>query len=606
METDGAQPERERASAEREAACLRRLLAARDQLARELAEDERRPRSIAPLDPWAQAPALVDAEPRPPGIAEPFAAAIRGISDELERRRRNGDELAQRRAALERCIAERGRAAEAASQARSQFLARMSHELRTPINAILGYSELIADELGERGDARLTLQLLRVRAAGTTLLGLVNDVLDISRLIRAARRALDDNDLPGAQQLAARVDPDADERGEVAALRATLAYWQSDYHGCQQFGAAALPLLPRGSAPYFRVLGDAIVASVRINDRDAAERLLAATATEHVDDGARRERVICVARAALQWTLGGAPTVQARLFGELERLVGDAPLSDPRVRAQVHHALGMRAAMRGDLAEYALDLETVVAAFTEAGDLRNAALERATLATIYSALGLYERAEALGRASLGESERIAAPQAISFARMTLGGILTRRPETREEARRLLDVAAADYAAIHPRRRGVLHIHRAQLALAEGDALAAAAEAAQASLLLVEAPGFRGWALAVQARALVELGRAAEALAPAREAVAIHRRLGALPTHEFLPLLALAEASLALGDRVGAQAAVTAAREQLAARAARIADDEWRARFLATEVHVRLQALAAADIPPPDPGPAHSR
>lgn len=73
-------------------------------------------------------------------------------------------------------------AAEAANQAKSQFLANMSHELRTPLNAILGYSELLQEELAQDGNTSHTEDLNRIQSSGKQLLGLINDILDISKV----------------------------------------------------------------------------------------------------------------------------------------------------------------------------------------------------------------------------------------------------------------------------------------------------------------------------------------------------------------------------------------------------------------------------------------
>jgi GAF domain-containing protein len=79
-------------------------------------------------------------------------------------------------------IQDKSRQVEEASKHKSQFLANMSHELRTPLNAILGYTELILDNLyGEAPDKMRTV-LERVQTNGKHLLGLINDVLDLSKI----------------------------------------------------------------------------------------------------------------------------------------------------------------------------------------------------------------------------------------------------------------------------------------------------------------------------------------------------------------------------------------------------------------------------------------
>jgi len=79
-------------------------------------------------------------------------------------------------------IAQKSRELAEASQHKSQFLANMSHELRTPLNAILGYTELMADgAYGEPSEKMLGI-LKRLEANGKHLLGLINDVLDLSKI----------------------------------------------------------------------------------------------------------------------------------------------------------------------------------------------------------------------------------------------------------------------------------------------------------------------------------------------------------------------------------------------------------------------------------------
>ena len=90
--------------------------------------------------------------------------------------------LAIQNAKLFREIEEKGHELEAASRHKSQFLANMSHELRTPLNSVLGFTELLVDGIyGELPD-RAKTTVSRVQANGRHLLGLINDVLDLSKI----------------------------------------------------------------------------------------------------------------------------------------------------------------------------------------------------------------------------------------------------------------------------------------------------------------------------------------------------------------------------------------------------------------------------------------
>ncbi|SOE01690.1 sensor histidine kinase [Caenispirillum bisanense] len=125
------------------------------------------------------------------------------------------DVSAQKQAEAEMCAAREE--AERANQAKSAFLATMSHELRTPLNAILGFSEVIRDRLlGPDADARVYPTYAgHIHEAGSHLLGLINDILDLSK-IEAGRMTL----APAVQDLRGMADDAvrlvrglADERG---------------------------------------------------------------------------------------------------------------------------------------------------------------------------------------------------------------------------------------------------------------------------------------------------------------------------------------------------------------------------------------------------------
>jgi signal transduction histidine kinase/CheY-like chemotaxis protein len=69
-----------------------------------------------------------------------------------------------------------------ANLAKSKFLANMSHELRTPLNAIIGYSELLAEEAEDEGLDSMQDDLSKINDSGKHLLGLINDILDLSKI----------------------------------------------------------------------------------------------------------------------------------------------------------------------------------------------------------------------------------------------------------------------------------------------------------------------------------------------------------------------------------------------------------------------------------------
>jgi two-component system, NtrC family, sensor kinase len=131
-------------------------------------------------------------------------------------------------------IQDKSRQLEEASQHKSQFLANMSHELRTPLNAILGYTELMADGAYGEPSEKMVGILQRLEANGKHLLGLINDVLDLSK-IEAGQLVLELSDYciqDIAQTVRSTLEPLATDKSWRLRSRCRL--------GCHQVTATAV------------------------------------------------------------------------------------------------------------------------------------------------------------------------------------------------------------------------------------------------------------------------------------------------------------------------------------------------------------------------------
>ncbi len=156
---------------------------------------------------------------------------LRKSRQALERQARELAELA------EKYLEEKANA-ESANRAKSEFLANMSHELRTPLNAIIGFSEMMQGQVfGPLGSDKYADYCGHIKESGDYLLGVISDVLDMSRL-DAGQIALERNDFDLGQSVLSairRIELAADEKAIAIDLkRPTHAAYQGDRNAIEK------------------------------------------------------------------------------------------------------------------------------------------------------------------------------------------------------------------------------------------------------------------------------------------------------------------------------------------------------------------------------------
>ncbi|WP_332824048.1 response regulator [Ramlibacter sp.] len=125
---------------------------------------------------------LFDVEVRISRRSENGAMLCTAVVRDITERKRAEQEILDLNASLERRVAERTQQLEEANRAKSDFLANMSHELRTPLNAIIGFSEMLKDGLLGTLDPKQRGFVTDIFDAGSHLLSLINDILDLSKV----------------------------------------------------------------------------------------------------------------------------------------------------------------------------------------------------------------------------------------------------------------------------------------------------------------------------------------------------------------------------------------------------------------------------------------
>jgi tetratricopeptide (TPR) repeat protein len=412
---------------------------------------------------------------------------------------------------------------------------------------------------------------------------------------KAAEQALEGNDLAGVldrSEKALADETDEEARGALRLLQAVACYWRSQYAEGQARAIEATDLLTQGTAPWFRAAAEAMVSSARKGDYENVDRFVGLARRAIARPGAENAQIVALCRGTFQLIFAGRFDAADELLAEISLKAANLDTIDPATTAQVHHVRGVRHAHGGRVGQFLVELEAAVAAFDQAGDTRNVALETPTVGWCWAEMGDYEKAEAIVRDAVDRCERLGVLQTKTYAQVNLGYVLSYRGAHEDAERVLLDAAASCRKASNPRLEGWALAHLAHDLKIRGELDRSIEVATRAEELLVVSPGLRAWARALLADALIARGRAEEALPHATRAMEDLVRLGSMLEGESFPPLILAEARHALGDLEGARAAIIDARDRVNARARALPDERWRATFLEIPENARTIELAS--------------
>jgi len=411
----------------------------------------------------------------------------------------------------------------------------------------------------------------------------------VSWCARAAEQALEGNDLEGALERADR-GVQSGARGQTLAslrlLQSEAHRWRGEH--ADALGAAdmsAAQCAP-GSDGWMRAAREAIQAAGRLENIDELRRWVEAARNAPTDPDAAESRVVCLASGVIWLIEFGQTDLVEDLTTRLEQETRGVDFG-PRARAFLSAVDARRTFQQGDLSAAVVACEGLHDLFTRVGDLRSACSYHSNAGLALVELGAYERAEATLRRSLAEADRLSISAGSQSIVANLGAVVFRlgRPD---EARALLERVrgARVLGPIEAAARGTL----SAMACAEGDFERAELEA-KAALRRATLPRYRARALAHLARARSSAGRSDEALAAAREAVAIVDQEGGLEFSEPFVRLAHVEC-LAVSEPDAARIAARDARERLLLRASRISDPALRETYLRVPEHARTVQIAS--------------
>ncbi|MGK3986301.1 protein kinase [Sorangium sp. So ce136] len=412
--------------------------------------------------------------------------------------------------------------------------------------------------------------------------------------LRAADKALHGNDLAAAIACAERgiaCAPDPDTVGALRLVEAEALLWRGEPALAEQRGVEATRHLAPGSVAWFSAFTQLAGAGHKQGHYERVERWMMAVLGTEPLAGALIARNACLLEGAIVLLLGGRYACVDALIDAVEQATEDASAADLMTEAKLLYLHGLLRQHNGDPSACIASMSAALAAFEDVGDRREACRARLNMGLCYVQFGYFDAAAEVLRAGLEEAERMALDDRVPNALQNLGLALAHSGEVDAARAALRSSIEALQRRGDRRRECESRLQLARVLLLAGEPALAEEESRAAEALARAVPERLPAAMAARARALLELGRAGEALAATTEALSL---LESDRDEEegFLVRLVHAEALAASGQLAEARGAIALARNGLLVRAGRISDPAWRERFLRdVPDNARILALA---------------
>jgi serine/threonine protein kinase len=371
---------------------------------------------------------------------------------------------------------------------------------------------------------------------------------------------------------------DADLLGRMRLVQAIAYRWLGHFAEAERCALQAMSELPRGSAGWYTAFGHLAMAVGYLGKTDGLAGLAAELAAMEPGGRAIGAHVRALCQVVVFLIRAGLIALAERLFAIARNMTGDLPYGEPGVRAWVDQASAEFSLHAGDPTTFLRLVESAVEGFAEAGDTRNASLQRANIGNAYMQLGAFSRAERVLRQAI----TVAQPMKLSFlapVKGNLGHALARLGQVEEAF--VIETEAVHRCVEQGYRRfeAASRIYLAEIHSMRGDLWEAEAEARRAESASSGSPAIRAHALATHAGILLASGEPEAALTRAAEAMALLESLEGVEEGEALIRLVHVRALEANGHFEEADRAAVAAQARVRVRAERISDPRYKKSFL---------------------------